>query len=98
MSDCDQLKYKLEQEKKTRQIVKDFSDLANNLANDDNAIADTFCDEFNRTHRTLQQGIAKLLYLFIAKASKTEYSDARNEATIEWFKKVAEIEQYFPLI
>jgi hypothetical protein len=60
-------------------------------------IAYAIYDEMRRTHRTLQQSFMGMLAAFIGRMKEME-TDARNEAAIQWCKKVAEIDRNFPTV
>lgn len=66
---------------------------------DDNhkEFAALLADNFRREHRTLQQGIIKVLAEFIGEVS--EFSTEQcNEEAINWCKEVKKIEAFFPFI
>lgn len=65
------------------------------------AIAEYAMDAFVREHRTLQQNFVRTLVGMLtlwSREKKQFVADARNEASYEFACKVAEMDQYFPLI
>jgi hypothetical protein len=64
---------------------------------DKTTIAKGLAKLFVKTHRTLQQSTMQLIPLFIEEISNIE-TDLRNEASIEWCKKVTKLDHYFPFI
>jgi len=78
-------------------VIESISDETNNMCFDENGFAKFMAEKFGRTHRTLQQGIIRLLAAFISHVAEHDF-DLRNEAAIKWCKKVKEIDRYFPLI
>lgn len=69
----------------------------NSISLDKKAIIKNLALLFFKTHRTLQQSTLQLIALFIEEVSESE-TDLRNEASIEWCKKVTAIDHYFPFI
>lgn len=49
-------------------------------------------------HRTLQQSFFRVLHNVLEQYADTKYYDLRNEASVEYAKKVRELDHYFPLI
>jgi hypothetical protein len=60
-------------------------------------LAEAMFDAMRYTHRTIQQDFFRSLVLFIGKM-KDMPTDLRNEACVEWCKKVSEIKTSFPRI
>ena len=80
-------------------VIKDFSDIVNNMCCDKSKIAEAFALKFVNTHRTLQQGMIKTLAIaFKVISKKYPQCDPRNEQAMEWIKEVTKIEKHFPLI
>lgn len=71
-----------------------------NIMNSDDMVesAQIMANQLFRTHPTLQQGIARLLEEFCHFASKNRTPDLRNQASVDWFKAVNEINIYLPVI
>jgi hypothetical protein len=80
-----------------KEIIEKLSHISNNMAFNNEDFAKELANNFQKEHRTLQQGIIKVLAVFIAEVS-TFNTDLRNEATVQWCKKVSEIEAIFPFI
>ena len=49
-------------------------------------------------HRTLQQSFFRVLHNVMKQYAATKYYDLRNEASIEYAKRVSELDHHFPLI
>jgi hypothetical protein len=80
-----------------REIIEKLSQISNNMSFNNEDFAKELANNFRKEHRTLQQGIIKVLAVFIAEVS-TFSTDLRNEAAVQWCKKVSEIEAIFPFI
>lgn len=81
-----------------KDLVNDFSDLVNNIAFDYNDAGKVLAEHFSHQHRTLQQIMLAVLASFLKEISKTEFTDLRNEASINWTKEVAKIPANFPFV
>ncbi len=81
-----------EQNEKGRKLANDILDYVNNLSCDGESFANTIC----RSHRTLQQSTMRLFIATICKMAEND-TDARNEASVELAKKIAEIAKDYPL-
>lgn len=68
---------------------------ANSLQEED--LADIMFLSLSRTHRTIQQSFFRA-FAILVKKMKDMPMDARNEAAVEWCKKVSEIETNLPRI
>jgi hypothetical protein len=79
------------------QVISILEKNTNNMAFDNEAFAEEMANEFFKCHRTLQQGIIRVIAAFIAKAGDGSF-DLRNEAAIAWCKKVGQIYRHFPFI
>lgn len=99
MDDLDYEELEREQEQKNcaSEIVQRLSKSCNNTAFNHKQFAKDLADSLRREHRTLQQGVVKVLAEFISEVS-TFQTDMRNESAVEWCKKVREIEAVFPFI
>lgn len=90
----------------TKVFVEYFSDVANAGmgSNMNKNVVDPFVEQFLREHRTLQQGMLRGIHSILAKLGslvkedKSRYTDGRNESSMNWCIKVAEDNEYFPLI
>lgn len=80
-----------------KQIINILEKNTNNLCFDNEDFAALMTEEFFKCHRTLQQGIIRVIASFIAKAGEGTH-DARNEAAISWCRKVGQIYRHFPFI
>lgn len=49
-------------------------------------------------HRTLQAGVIRAFQKMAEEYGNTEYKDLRNEAAVEFCKKIAKIDHYIPYI
>lgn len=72
--------------------------LLNSMAIDEDKIAELMVQTLQKEHRTIQQTFMKTNALMIKKYSEFPYSDMRNEGSVNWAKKVAEIDINMPLI
>lgn len=62
----------------------------------DEQVANAFYEELVNSHRTLQQNFWRSVAHMIKEYAKNEYYDLRNEDSVNWCKKMAEVEdQYF---
>jgi glycine/serine hydroxymethyltransferase len=84
-------------DKALEEIIERLSAIVNNLSFDYDEASKTMASQFACVHRTLQQSTIKLIAEFIRKVSVSNH-DLRNEAAIEWAKKVASIDSRFPFI
>lgn len=73
-------------DEKGKKLASDILDYVNNLTFDAESFADTICS----AHRTLQQSTMRLFISTICKMAEND-TDARNEASVELAKKIAEI-------
>lgn len=80
-----------------KEIIEKLSRTSNNMAFNHKQFAKELANNFRREHRTLQQGLISVLAEFIAEIATFD-TDLRNEAAINWCKKVKEIEAAFPFI
>lgn len=75
--------------------TREFGNIVNGISG--GFVAEAMFEEMQRTHRTLQQNFIRSLAGFITRMTKMD-TDLRNEASVAWCKKVAEIECLLPLI
>jgi len=80
-----------------KEIIEKLSRTSNNMAFNHKLFAKEMVNNFRKEHRTLQQGLIKVLAEFIAEVSTFD-TDMRNEAAINWCKEVQKIEAIFPFI
>lgn len=92
-----ELKRKHAQEECAKEIIEKLSRTSNNMTFDHKEFAAQLADSFRREHRTLQQGIIKVLAEFISEVAE-QHTDMRNEAAVQWCKEVKKIEAIFPFI
>ena len=85
----------VERSAKIENAVKTLVDELN--GGDPKFVAEVMYNEMRVTHRTLQQRFIGALAVFIENM-KQMGTDLRNEASIEWCKKVSEIDRCFPFI
>jgi hypothetical protein len=82
--------------------IKEMMDIFSRISNSGSArsedIADKMFEEFRRDHNTLQQNQIRILRAFITRVSQIEYTDMRNEGSVEWAKKVSKIDTHLPFI
>jgi hypothetical protein len=81
-----------------QEMVQQTAKLVNNMGFDYTEGSEIIAKALIKEHRTLQQSIIRLLAGSIAKYAELSFHDPRNESAVEWAKKVAEIENYFPHI
>lgn len=88
----------LESKKKKQTLQRAFRTIMDNVnGGDAKSVSEALIEEMHRTHRTLQQAFFRMLQRFIEGYSKMK-SDARNEASVEWFRKVSQYQEHLPLI
>lgn len=81
------------------QVIETLAHYCNIMSNGDMVeSAKIMANQLFRTHPTLQQGIARLLEEFCHHAAQNRTPDLRNQASVDWFKAVDEIEIYLPVI
>jgi len=81
-----------------QKIENVFDELDTCLNYDDKQVAEIFKDKLVRTHRTLQQNFWRTVYN-IALSYKDTNHDPRNEDSVRFCKKIAELEDtYFSFI
>lgn len=86
------------QEELIEKINQVFEDLDTCLNYDDREVAKVFKEKLLRTHRTLQQNFWRAIYN-IAICYKDAASDPRNEDSVRFCKKIAELEDiYFSFV
>lgn len=73
-------------DEKGKKLANDILDYVNNLACNEEIFAKTICG----AHRALQQSAMRLFIATICKMAEND-TDARNEASVELAKKIAEI-------
>ena len=81
--------------------LKGMFNLSNNMAIDENLIANALADEFLTEHRTLQQGMIRILGKTLQQIAEKQADrgfDLRNEASYKWIDSVSKIDQAFPFI
>lgn len=69
-----------------------------NLSGNDRILAKEIIEWIETEHRTLIQSFFRMVRKVIKGYAKHEHSDARNEGSLEWAKKVAKIDGFMPLI
>lgn len=79
-------------DEKGKQLANDILDYVNSLTFDEESFASTICG----AHRTLQQSTMRLFIATICKMAEND-TDARNEASVELAKKIAEMVKDHPL-
>lgn len=92
-----ELKRQHEQKECAKEIIEKLSRTSNNMTFDHKQFAQQLADNFRREHRTLQQGMIKVLAEFISEVAE-QHTDMRNEAAVNWCKEVKKIEANFPFI
>lgn len=80
-----------------------FERRINNMGFNNKEVVEVVSKHFLQMHRTLQQNMIRFLAYTIQRLAKYHNEnenrfDARNESSVRWIKKVAEIEEYFPFI
>ena len=91
----DQFNEAQERIKKLTDMIKELSS-TNNGGNPE-FLATAFYNAMTQEHRILQQSFISSIALFIKIMSRMP-TDFRNQAAVEWCKKVSEIEAVFPRI
>lgn len=81
--------------KKLTDMIKEMS--GTNNGGNPKFLATALLNAMNEEHRTLQQSFINSIALFIKMMSEMPI-DLRNQAAVEWCKKVSEIEAIFPRI
>ena len=86
-----------------QELIQSFSSAVNRMGmSEEKEMAQEIADQFVKEHRTLQQGMIRILAQAIAitdkKVKEGQAWDARNEASMRWINKVAKIEAIFPFI
>lgn len=77
---------------KARKLASDILDFVNAFGVDEQTFAETIC----AGHKTLQQSVMRLFIATIREMAKVR-PDARNEATVELAKKIAELSEDYSL-
>lgn len=86
------------QDELKEKIKQVFDDLDQCLNYDDREVAEIFKERLLRTHRTLQQNFWRAIYN-IALTYKDAAHDPRNEDSVKFCKKIAELEDvYFSFV
>ena len=80
---------------KVKKATREFADILNGI--DSQFVAEDMYEEMLHTHRTLQQNFIRAIGSFVTRMSKME-TDGRNEAAVEWCKKISQIDCHLPLI
>lgn len=84
-------------------IIEQLAQVVNNMAFDYKEGSEILADALVRKHRTLQQSTVRLLagmikeYVRLIDEEKWG-TDLRNEACLEWARKVAGFDSYFPTV
>lgn len=87
-----------EAKERSKSVAKEIFDVINGAEPE---LHDALREVFLTEHPTLQQSFVELLQKLILTHATREYTDLRNEASVDWAKKVAAItEGYagFPFI
>lgn len=79
-------------DEKGKKLANDILNYVNNLTFDEESFVSTICS----AHRTLQQSTMRLFITTICKMAEND-TDARNEASVELAKKIAEMAKEHPL-
>lgn len=87
----------LQQKKVACEIIQKLSRTSNNMTFNPREFAELLATQFIREHRTLQQGMIKVIAEFISIVAE-QHTDLRNQAAIDWCKEVKKIEAVFPFI
>jgi len=87
---------------KIEQMVLDMGKICNGASSrlTQEEIAEVIANQMLLEHNTIEQLMIGVIQKTICKLSETESwrVDARNEASIEWCKKVSQIDAHFPFI
>jgi hypothetical protein len=78
--------------------MEHIKDLFRHMNSHNRDYAEEMIKYIKTEHRTLQQNFFRMVSTVINAVAKTEYHDERNEASINWCKKVSEIDAFFPYI
>jgi hypothetical protein len=84
----------------TKEEIKEAMETLMNGVNsfDSDSIASIMHDVVKSNHRTLQQSFVRNLQIFLDYHSRTEYTDLRNEASVEFAKAVRDLEHHLPMV
>ncbi len=82
------------------EAVQKMIDCSNTMSLDGGMIAKHMATAFSGNHRTLQQSMMRVLADFIAEVGKVDdkWTDDRNMNSINWCRRVGELEKHFPFI
>lgn len=84
-------------DKLNKQIVDDIFQAVNYSSNE-RRLAKIFTEHIKTEHRTLIQSFFRMISRVIENYAEHEYFDARNEGSLKWAKKVADIDYFMPHI
>jgi hypothetical protein len=87
----------IEIDTQVEEAINTIADRLNYMGND-KACLEAIMYSVHKMHRTIQQNFFRILSQVINEYSKLEYFDDRNKSSVEWCKKVADIQQYFPFV
>lgn len=78
-------------------IVSDIFQAVNYSGNSER-LGKAFVEHIETEHRTLIQSFFRMIADVIDEYGNHKQSDERNKGSLEWAKKVSEIDYYMPLI
>ncbi len=80
----------------TKETMEQLIDHTNCMTGEE-AVIQGIVEALQGSHRTLQQSFVRCMAKALIEYSNTRF-DARNEASIDFAKKVKELEHHFPFI
>ena len=94
------VKFHIQQQQKVKEVREAMEVLVNatNTMGSDKLVSQGIVEGLENCHRTLQQSFMRCFVAAMKEYGDTRFFDARNEASVDFAKKIGEMDEYFPFI
>lgn len=99
MSKAD-IEYHIRQQQKVKEVREAMATIveATNTMGSDKLVTQGIVEGLENCHRTLQQSFMRCFVDAMKEYGDTRFRDPRNDASVEFAKKIGEMEEHFPFI
>lgn len=100
MSNAEEVKAHIRRVQKVKEVADAMRVIvdATNTMGSEQLVTEGIVEGLTSCHRTLQQSFMRCFVDAMKEYGDTRFFDARNEASVEFAKKIGEMEEYFPFI
>ena len=90
----------IRQKQKVKEVTEAMKTIvdATNTMGSDKLVTEGIVEGLTSCHRTLQQSFMRCFVAAMKEYGDTPFRDARNDASVDFARKIAEMEEHFPFI